>query len=266
MRVFDFDDYKIYLKAKIEHNRLAKGYRTSLAEAAGCKKSFVSQVLLSHVHFTPDHAAGLAEFWRFSASESQFFVDLVLLARAGSPSLKRMIQDRLQKTREEQSALSERFQWKNISKAEIQQTYFSSWYWAAIYVATSVEGLSSAALIAKRLNLPISLVENALDKMLSWKLLKKTTKGWSVTENKIHLPRTSPMTEANHSHWRQRALFNIQSQDASALHYSLVFALAPQDLETLKEMVRSFLETTHQIIGPSQSQELACLNVDLFVV
>ncbi|MCB0411691.1 MAG: hypothetical protein KDD22_04150, partial [Bdellovibrionales bacterium] len=60
----------------------------------------------------------------------------------------------------------------------------------------------------------------------SWKLLEKQKNGWCVTKKKIHLPNSSSMTEANHSHWRQRALFNIQQQDQSALRYSLVFSLS----------------------------------------
>lgn len=264
MRVFDFDDYKTYLQARVEANKMTKGYRTALAAAADCKKSFISQVLLTHVHLTPDHAAGLSEFWRFSESEARFFLDLVLLARAGSPNLKRMIRARMKETQAKQTNLNERFKWEGISSLEIEQTYFSSWYWTAIYIATGMEGLSTASTISKRLNLPVSLVEKAIEKMVGWKLLKKKGKGWEVTEMKIHLPNSSTMTETNHSHWRQRALFNIQQQDPSALHYSLVFGVAKNDLEKLKEMVRQFLETAHKVIGPSSAEELACLTIDLF--
>lgn len=266
MRVFDFLDYKDYMNEKVKGHRLSKGYRAQLAEAAGCKQSFISQVLRTHVQLTPDHAANLSSFWQFSPTEGQYFLNLVLLARAASPRLKQAIKERLKELKAGQEDLSERLQWNNISSEEIQKTYFSSWYWTAIYVMTSIERYSSPQAIAARLNLPLPVVEKTLDALVAWELLKKTKNGWRVTESRIHLPRSSSMNEMNHFNWRQRAMTNIQAQDQQSLHYSLVFALSLEDFERLKEMARQFLESVHTVIGPSPSQELACFTFDLFKV
>lgn len=266
MRVYECDDYKAYLANKIEENKMVKGYRGFLAEAANCKKSFISQVLNSHVHFTPDHAASLAEFWRLTAAETTFFIDLVLYARAGAPALKKVIHERLQLTKTEQTELSTRLRWESISDTEIQQTFFSSWYWSAIHVIVAIQKYSSAQAIAARLGLPISLVEDAIEKLSQWKLIEKTKLGWKVTENKIHLPRASAMNEMNHLNWRHRALTSLQKQESSALHYSMVFALSLEDFEKLKELLLQFLEGAHGLIGPSPSEEIMGFTCDLFRV
>lgn len=265
-QVFDFSDYKKYLEEKLDQNASVRGYRTQLAEAAGCKKSFVSQVLRSHVHFTPDHAANLSLFWRHSDSETHYFIDLVLLARAASLPLQQVIKERMKKLKLGQEDLNTRLKWKNIEDAKVQEAYFSSWYWTAIYVAVSIDRYRTPGAIAARLELPVALVEQALATLMEWKLLKKDRQGWSITEKRIHLPRSSHMNEVNHFHWRQRALANLQAQDQEAIHYSLVFGISRSDLAQLKEQLRKFLENCHALIGPSPSEELACFTCDLFNV
>jgi len=64
--VFNHLDYKDFLKIQIEENHEAYGYKSRLAKAANCQKSFLSQVLNSHIHLTPEHAVGLCQFWKFS--------------------------------------------------------------------------------------------------------------------------------------------------------------------------------------------------------
>lgn len=264
MRVFDYSDYRVYLIERINENRIYRGYRAQIAEAAGCKKSFISQVLNSSVHLTPDHAAGLTGFWKMEPSEANYFIDLVLYARSGSPSLRKIIKERLDKAKLQQTELSERLQWKTISDPLIQQTYFSSWYWSAIHIIVSVSKFSTTQSIAERLRLSISLVENTLKTLSNWKLIESTPQGWKVLENKIHLGRSASMNEMNHMNWRQRAIENLQKQDSSSLHYSLVFAISHKDYDELREMIMHFLEEAHKKIEPSPCEEIAAFTFDLF--
>jgi uncharacterized protein (TIGR02147 family) len=266
MRIFEFTDYKSYAQGKVAESKGVRGYRSMLAEAAGCKKSFISQVLGSHVHFTPDHAANLSLFWGHSEAESRYFLDLVLLARAGSPALRAIIHDRIEKARIEQQDLGKRIQWKEISSSEVRAVYYSSWYWTAVHVITGIRRYQTPLAIADRLELPLPVVESALELLAEWKIVRKVKDRWECTEDQVHLPRSSPHAEAFHLQWRHRALANIQDQDPRSFHYSLVFALSRSDFEKLREMMRQFLEQAHSVIGPSPPEDLACLTCDLFEV
>ncbi len=108
MDVFTFDDYKKYLRHQVAHNRDIRGYQTNLAEAAGCQRAFISQVLTSHINLTPDHAAALCSFWRFSDDESDFFMDLVALGRAGTEKLRGNLNRRLSKIKKQRENISHR--------------------------------------------------------------------------------------------------------------------------------------------------------------
>ena len=58
------------------------GYQRQLSEAAGCHTSYLSQVLADKAQLTPDHAAGLAVFWQWNETASEYFLTMVQLERA----------------------------------------------------------------------------------------------------------------------------------------------------------------------------------------
>jgi uncharacterized protein (TIGR02147 family) len=264
MNVFEFNDYRKYLQENIEQNQLVRGYRARLAEAAGCQKSFFSQVLNSSAELSSDHAANLSQFWQFNFEETSYFVDLVLLVRTGSPAFREVIRERLRAAREKHINLEARFAWPKIERSEQEALYFSSWYWSAIHVITAIPQWRTTSSIARRLNLSVKLVEDILQQLNHMGMVKEHKKEWQITEKLLHLPQSSFMTEMNHLNWRQRAMNNIQLQDASAIHYSLVFALSAEDFSRLREILVNQIQSFHKIIGPSVSEEIACFTCDLF--
>src|ERR1700692_4612304 len=106
--VFEFNDYRKFLEAQIAGNSSERGYQTKLSKAAGCKGSFLSQALHSHVNLTPDHAAGLCRFWNFDDDETDWFIELLTLARAGSPEMKKVCTRRLKEIEKRRTNLKER--------------------------------------------------------------------------------------------------------------------------------------------------------------
>src|ERR1700722_8117600 len=118
MNLFENTDYKDVLHTQIAANRDRRGYRSELAQAAGCQLSFLSQALHSHVHLTPDHAAGLATFWGFDHDERDYFLELVNLARAGSQVLKKILLKRLEEIKDRHENLARRYKKKDAVSPE----------------------------------------------------------------------------------------------------------------------------------------------------
>src|SRR5262245_16853080 len=124
MSVFSFRDYKAFLRARMGSGR---GQIAALAQAAGCHRSYFSQVLHSHVQLTPEQAVGLGEFWERSRAELDFFCLLVDHARAGSPRLRARIEEKLDRLRREQENLSQRYQTAPVEPGERELLYYSAW-------------------------------------------------------------------------------------------------------------------------------------------
>ena len=264
--LFKYDDYKIYLRDRIDENQGFRGYQAQLATAAGCQRSFFSQVLRGDMNLSRDHGAELCQFWGLSLEESDYFLALIDLARAGSRALKQMTQTKLAKFKEEALNLSRKFEKKEITDAEARSTYYSSWYWSAIHILVAIPQYNSATAIAERLELPIDLVKNTLIELESFGLVKRSGNTWAVGNRDLHLGEASPLNEMNHTNWRSRAILNVQKKDKDSLHYTSVIAVSTKDSKRIHEILVESIVKSREIVLPSPEEELFCLTCSFFEV
>jgi len=265
--LFLFNNYKDFLNAQVEENQKVYGYKSQLAGAAHCQKSFLSAILSreSSTHFTPDHACGLAEFWNFTPREKDYFLTLVDRARAGTPELQTHLESRLARIKEKNEKLAARFEQKELA-AKWQPTFYSSWYYGAIHILVTIPQYQTSEAISKRMGLPVSIIKQILQQLSEMKLIKYEESRWKIAENSVHLPNDSPLNLMNHSTWRQRALTDVIEQNPSGIHYSAVYSLSHQDIEKLRQKILEFLEETRQLVIPSKEEDLIGLCLDFFRV
>lgn len=254
-----------YLKGHIADNRGVHRYKTQLAEAAQCQLSYLSQVLAEKVLLNADHAAGLSDFWKLSDSESEFFLDLVALARASTPRLKQKLLHRLEKAKQVASRLSSK-----IPPAERHiapgVSYYSAWYYTAVHILISIPGYQNENAIAERLGVSIPRVRQAIETLATLKLITRSSdKKWMLGTRSVHMDRESPLHPLHHTQWRLRAVDAIERQ-RDRVSYTGVHSISRADLDTLKEKLTDFLADARRLINPSPEEELVCLACDLFVV
>jgi uncharacterized protein (TIGR02147 family) len=264
-QIFTFFDYKKYLHALLDSHQ-ARGFRSSLVAALKCQKSFFSQVINGPSHFTPDHAANLVDFLALDELSAQYFIDLVNLARAGTPALQERLKKSLAELRDRALQPSERLKWPSINESQIQSVYYSSWIFAAIHVAVSVDRFQSAEKLSERFLVSLRLVNECLDWLIQAKLISKTRSGYKVIEHNLHLKSNSHLNEMHHSHWRNRALLSLQRGESNETHYSAVFAMSRSDFNTLRSLSLEFIKGCTKVIAPSSSEEVYALGLDLYRV
>jgi len=264
--VFQFRDYREFLRAKIRENEHSRGYQSLLAQAAGCQKSLFSQVLSGKGQLTRDHASELAGFFGLDEAQAEYFICLVDVSRAGSRTLKEHIERRLKSLKKQSRQLAERLREDSLEDPTAEMLYYSSWYWSAIHQIVGIPAYQSPVAIAERLSLPRSQVERAIERLKRMGLIEGASESLRVTKKTIHLPPGSPMNESNHANWRQRAIHDVQSGRKASVHYSSVFTMSKADYEKLAELVRDAVKRSRDLILPSKEEELYCLNLDLFRV
>jgi plasmid maintenance system antidote protein VapI len=89
--IFVFNSYKPILRQYLR----AKGKRGALsraAEALNCQRSYLSRVMNSELHLTPDQAFMLARFWKLPHQEREYFQLLVEHERASTREYKEELQ------------------------------------------------------------------------------------------------------------------------------------------------------------------------------
>lgn len=266
MSLFQFNDYKGFLRDKIKDNQGKRAYRSSLAAAAGCQLSFLSQVLHSEVHLTPDHAMGLAVFWALTEDGREYFMELVHHARAGSKLLKSEIEKKLTALRAKQENLSQRYKKPRLLPGERETLYYSAWYWSAIHILLTIPRFQSAHAVAERLSVPLAVVEHSLASLESMGLARRSGKHWVASQADIHLPKESLLNSIHHSNWRDRAVFDSQKRSDGGMHYTAIHSLSHADFEQLKDLFLQMIDRTRKIIEPSKEEELISVCIDCFKV
>jgi uncharacterized protein (TIGR02147 family) len=264
--VLGVSDYKDFIQAMIQEQVVERGYLAQLAKAAGCQRSFFSQVLHSHVHLTPDHAMGLALFWDLPEVEREYFLELLHYARSGSEQYRKVSIQKLKRLKEDAENLSRRLKRESTMTQEAQIAFYSHWYVSAVHLLLTISNFRTAEAISKRLNIKLEEASRSLLTLEQIGLARRERGMWLPTDGNLHLPRNSPMAFSHHSNWRGRAVADVIAQTPESMHYTSLYSLNRDDFEKIKSLVLALVESSRSTAVASSSEDLACFNLDWFWV
>ena len=145
-------------------------------------------------------------------------------------------------------------------------SYFSSWMWTAIHLATSIPELQSPEKIAARFGLPKEQVVSILDQLEKLGFVEKMRGGYLYRKGSVHISSDSPWVYFHHSNWRQKALFDVQSRKKDSIHFTNILTLTPHDRDLIRSQLLDAIENAMKIAQPSESKDLVCFNLDFFQV
>lgn len=263
MNVFEFDDYRAYLKAYLAHKDNSPKIRKALLQATGMSTSFLTQVLSETKQLSPEHAYEIALHVGFTEKETDYFLLLVELGRAGSYKLKNRISVKLARLKSEAQQVSAKVSTKAHLTEEQKATYYSSWVYSGVRNLVPTESGKSIKEIAAKLNLPEEKIEATVQFLLDIDFLRKTEEGLQYRKGYSHLDATHPLILRHHQNWRQRAIHRMDYYKDTHLHYTCPMAISrsaairlrAELLEEIRRLNESLTET------PEVSY---CLNIDWF--
>lgn len=266
MNIFGFDNYRDLLFEFIKTNETSRGYKAILAEAAGCHRSFLSQVLSGKADFSQEQGVALARFWGFNEREATYFVELIRLSRAGTPALKQLIENGLSQLKRAAKDLNQRFVHDNLDTPSSAAVYYSSWHFAALNILMTIPNFQTAAAASKRLNLPMEVIKQLLQSLKEMGLVEESEGKWKSIRSNLHLERGTLSHFVDHRNWRELASSKVLVNDPHNTFYSSVFSISQSDLERLHHLLMRFFDESRQLILASPEEELVVLNCDLFMV
>ncbi len=264
--LFVLDSYIEVIELKMSEFKEQWGLISKMAEACECQRSHLSKVLKGQLHLTLEQAQRISEFFKMNELETEYFLCLVELERAGSQSLKRRFQNRLVKIRQQIENLKERLNVAEIESTHQQLIYYSSWIWSAIHVATSIPEFQSVARLSQYFRLPENEIESYLKTLDSMGFVKKVGTRWTYNTQSIHLSNSSPMIGIHHNNWRARAVIDSQKIQTTGLHYTVVQSISKSDFLKLKALMLETIDQFSKAAGPSKSEELVNFSLDFYKV
>jgi uncharacterized protein (TIGR02147 family) len=264
--VFEFRDYKQYLASALSPGGASYGQRSKLARALRCQPAFVSRVLNGEAHFSLEHGVPINQFLGHAEEESDFFLLLLLLGRAGTAELARYFRDQIERIVARRALISERIGVRELLAAEDQMTYYSAWYYAAIHILLFVPGYDSVAKISERLRLSPNTAQPALEFLVRIGLATREGKQYGPGKARIHLSGDSPLVAKHHTNWRMRAIDSLDEKDEADLHYSGPICISRKDALRIRQRFLDLLQELEPVIQGSPEEELYCLALDVFRV
>lgn len=262
--IFDFKDYRAFLKEALPVEGPLRGARNKLAEALNCQKGFISQVLSGLSHFSLEHGMKISRFLSLGENEEEYFLLLLHKSRAGSKDLEKFYEKRLTEVEERRKQIKERVRASSTLTTEEQMIYYSSWHYVAVHMCLMVPELRTRSKIGAFLGLNLHLVSKALEFLIQVGLTQEDGENLTAGPSRIHLPGNSPLISKHHSNWRIRAIESLDFQAENDLHYSLVMSISDEAATKIRDILLNTIQNVEPVLKSAEDKNIYALTLDLF--
>lgn len=267
MTIFDYDSYKLYVNAWIEAQpKRGRGLLTKIAGVLGVGTVLVSQIFRGGRDLNVEQALKLARFLKLTALETKFFVTMVQKERSASADARQFFERELKQLLLEAQKTKHRLPHAKELSIEAQAIFYSRWLYSAIRLATSIEGLNSVEKIAERLGLSRQEVSDAVDFLLQHGLCVRTKNGLAMGPKWTHLSPESPLIAQRQIAWRLRGFHRMEERNEEHLFFTSPLVLAEGDIPLIRKELLAAIERISKLVETSPSEELVCVNIDLFPI
>ncbi len=263
--IFEFSNYKTFLKA-IETHRKAyeRGFRSRLADFLGCKSGYISHVLNGDANFSLEQSLKVAKFLNLKSKEQKYLLLLVEFARAGDHELKAHFENELRILKEEYLNIKEHVGNSHILDEANQSIYYSSWYYLAVHVLSSLPEYNDAKSISNALKISEDVVGRVLLFLINAHIITDTKGKLKPGLTQVHLNRESSLIHQHHTNWRISAIQSLMNDNKTDLHYSTVSTLSEKDAEALRADMVKLIEHYVATVKPSKEEVMYGFNLDFY--
>lgn len=267
--ITDHKDYREYLKRYIEKlPKAGRGFSAKLAKAISVSPVIISQVLNGTRSFSMEQAFAVTKELGLSPLETDYFIHMVNLDRAGNWELKEFYEDKLKALSMQLGQVKSRLKNKKELDDKAKAFYYANWYLTAIRLLINNPKYNSPGSIASELDLSLDKVNSALAFLEEYDLIAKTENGFEWKGTSTHIPSDSPLVNRHHQNWRTRATVTMESErkQETEVFYTAPMIIDKDTAKKLRKKILHFLSENAELITSAPSEDLFCLNLDLFQV
>ncbi len=263
--IFDCKSQLEAVLAWLDGHKTERGARTTLAKAAGCQGAHVSQVLSGKVQWTPEQAAGLCDLWSLGKLETDYFMNLVHLARAGTPLLRDQLKLKLADIRSaHENTLKSEISVEVYDKEKITD-YYLDWVVSAVHALLTVPEYQDPKAISRRLAVDDHRIQKGLNVLSDLGFIFNHQGKYKLTSQHIYAADQSRYASLHHRNWRLQAEQDLQrpaKNQRPAFHYTGIHALSVEDFERVKAELQKAIENCRDIVRPSKEETVICTAID----
>ncbi len=270
MNVFQAKSYVEFFRSALSRGdeKPLRGSVKAISAFIGCHPTYISQVLRGKAHLNHEQAVLFCNHERLEEDEAEYFIDLLNRDRAGSKPAMAHFSRIIKRKLDERNSIGKRAKLKPVLDEFQEILYFQSWTHHLVHAALQISGLSKPENLSKHLGLPAHKVLNSLQVLKDLKLATENKNDWMVTENSLHIAKSSPLNDNFHSNWRLHtsALLMRGFRTSEHTHFSSVFSIARSDIELIRETLLSTLQEVRARMLSSKSERLFTLCLDYYPI
>jgi uncharacterized protein (TIGR02147 family) len=153
---------------------------------------------------------------------------------------------------------------KAKSLGESQYKFFSNWYYPVVWNYFELDQRqANPAEIARKIYPPVTpaQVDEAIQTLLSLKLIKKTANGYAITDQHLATENDFRGFAAKHYNLQfiQMAQHMLDAVDAKYRQYNtMVFSTSERGFDTIRDRILSFLEELKEIVDREKDTDRVC--------
>ncbi|MDG0817192.1 TIGR02147 family protein [Bdellovibrio svalbardensis] len=265
MSIFEFNDYKAFLRSEIKKRPGAgRGELSRLSEFLGINATMVSQVMSGPKDFTLEQAKKIAEYFVLPKVETDFFITLIQIERAGTQDLKNYFREKRDEIKKESLKISNRIvSEKRLTDLE-RSIFYSSHLYSAIHLFCSVGNGQSLESILKKFEISRQRAQEILQFLLSNGLCIQKNGLYMMGTQSTHVEKGSPFLIKHHSNWRIAAIQKSENIADNEMMFTANISLSQKDFAKIRETLMQTIQEISETVKASPAEEIANLNIDLF--
>lgn len=264
MLVWEFQNYREYLVAKLGPEGRRSGARKELAAAIQVHTTYVSQVLKGKAEFSLEQGEATNGHFGHTEDEGEYFLLLLLKERAGTTKLRARFESKIRKMRENRLNISQRLSTENSITEKDREKFYSSAIYGATHVLCSLPQYRSIEALAEVLQLPRQRVTGIAEFLVGIGVLRQDNNMLLPGPKHVHLSNDSELVLKHHTNWRLHAVNSLQFLDKEDLHYSACLSISHEGAFIVKEALLETLKRVVDIVGKSKVETGYVLNFDFY--
>lgn len=263
--VFEFDDYKAFVREWMatQPNK-GRGILTKIALDLDISPTMISHIINGEKDLSLEAAAHLADFIGLSEDAGEFLLLLVQFSRAGSFKLKEKLRRQILKERQANRKIEKKVKADLVFSDNAKNQYYSSWVYSGVRNMVACPTFTSRNDVARHLGLSFTVVNRVIDFLVANELLKEKNGNLAMGPQSTHIARESPLVIKHHQNWRTLGFQRMLDEKEDILFYTCPMSLSRQTADLVRERLPLMIEEIINLVKPSPSEVVRCLNIDWF--
>lgn len=258
--LYAMNDFRTYVWQWVQSR--GRGEFGRIAKYLSIHTTLVSQIFNGHKCLTEEQAAKLCDYMGLSATETDYFIKLVLIERAGSEQLKTIYRRQLKQLQSQATEIKSRVPISKELTTQDRAIFYSSWLYSFVRLLTSIDRFQSVQEISAYLGIPLSRTQEILEFLTSRGLCELHEGKYRRTDKNTHIEAQSPLVVRHHQNWRGKSLSLHEKMSLEDLAFTSPLTISKADIPKVRSILLEAISEIAKVVEKSPSEEVVYLGID----